>query len=772
VATLSYDFSVVGAQKVEAALASLERRFAQHSVRVNRMLTAPGPGGRSPAGAGAARSSGAMDADVRRQQNYWRQAQRGSAREREQAERRFQADQVRGIKRAETEGLRAGRRQAQIASQVRRADEQDHARSIRRAETEGARAGRRLAQTQIQHEREVHAARERFVGGTIGSGARRVMGGVAAVGQAGAAMLGVGGAALAATSLTQAISLDEQARRLSIQGRGEGQAGVNPDDLRKKFTQTGISSGISPESVAAGAAAYVQRTGDLTTAMANLDTFATTAQATGASIEDVSRAAADMSQKMDIKTVDDMRAALALLTIQGKRGAFELKDMAGQFPEMAATAANAGVRGVKGVRELGAIAQVAMQATGSGPEASTSVQAMFRQLQAKSADIQEGTAFSSGQKVNVFEGGDPTKPMRNFLDVIGDVMQASKGNIVELQEVFDVRGIRAVNPLIAAYRTANQGAGGGAKGDAAGRQAMQGVLGPFLSAPSNYGEIQRDAGDAMMSTSVQLEVLNTRLKDVIAGRLFPVLNELVQKFGDAVPVVANAISMLSSFASALAENPLSGLGAILGAAIAAEVAAAGLKSMLENAIAGSLGGLGSAGLILGSAVVAIQTASLFVKAMDKQADTNAARAAGQGETIREKARQELATTGKLSPETESQLKQLSATEQSTIAKGRDVTKEGLIKTLSRGANTVGNLVGLGGDENLQQGLTLAAAAGNKDYVQGAARTQELLNPETRQIIADILKDAASQAGEELKKKASEIGVTPNRGNSPSPVKPT
>ncbi len=790
-AILRYEYDIIGQQKVAASLASVERMFAQHANRLNRTMGATGgTNGRlasartaGTAGSSAARTEALTVAKQQRETaQYWQRAQRDSSRFREAQERKAQAEQIRGIKRVEAEGASAGRRTARMQFQTQRMLADEHQRNIARAEQAGARTGRRVAQTQIQYDKESAEGRQRFLRNTVGGGASRVLGGIASVGKMGAAVAGIGGAALASTAVTQAIGLDESARRLAIQGRNEGEVGANPDDLRRAFVRTGIASGIAPEQVAAGASAYVQRTGDLDTAMANLDTFATTAQATGAGIEDVARAAADMSQKMDIKSVEDMQKALAVLTIQGKRGAFELKDMAQQFPEMASTAANAGVKGVKGVTELGAIAQVAMQATGSGAEASTSVQAMFRQLAAKSEDIQAGTAFADEKtgalhKVQVFEGGDAKKPMRNFLDVIGDMMQASGGNLVQLGETLDVRGIRAINPLLNAYRTANNAMGGGKSGDKAGRSAMQQVLAPFLGAPTNFNEIERDAADAMKSTGVQLEILSARFKDVLAGQLFPVLNRLIPVLGEFAPAAGHAAAELVTLASVLAENPFSGIAAILGVAITAEIAQAGIATLIEKALTTQIGMIGTGGLAIGAMVASVSLAKLYVESLEQKAKSNVEAAAQSGGDIRAKAASEYARTGFISEDTKAQLTELGTTEQATISKGKAALGEGKVSGfLRRGWNSL-----VGNEENLQQGATLQEVAGNADYNLGAQQTQALLdiaNSDAAKQAAESAKiqQAATEAAAEAIKKAGEDfassvgGAKPNRGNAPSPVK--
>jgi hypothetical protein len=761
-AILRYEYDIIGQSKVAASLASMERLFSQHSARLGRMAQQGSRGG----------SRATTQGEIASAERAATQSARTRQREIDQQVRsqlsltRQRAREERDAERAALQSTR--QRQRAIDQQVR-------------SQAQLSRQREREEKASLEATRQIVHERRQFVQGTLGRGVGRVVNGLTAVGRAGAAMVGIGGAALAATSVQQAMSLDDQSRRLAIQGRGEGQAGANPDDLRSAFVRTGISAGIAPEQVAAGAAAYVQRTGDLDTAMSNLDTFATTAQATGASIEDVARAAADMSQKLDIKTVDDMRQALALLTVQGKRGAFELKDMAVQFPEMAASAANAGVRGVQGVRELGGIAQIAMQATKSGAEASTSVEAMFRQLQAKSGDIQSGAAFG-GKKVQVFQGGDAKKPMRNFLDVIGDVMQASGGNIVQLQDVFDVRGIRAVNPLISAYRTANQAAGGGKNGDKAGRDAMQKVLEPFLSAPGDFGEIQRDSRDAMKSMSVQVEILNNKLKKAIASELFPAVERVVPHLVELIPTVAGVAKAFIGLVDWLASNPLSGLGIAVAASIAYELAKARVGAVVAAVLAailrqrgggggiptapgspapggggggffgrptasGALGAVGT-GLALGAGVAAGIYAGGVMDYNTREASMNA-----QGDALASV--RNLTGAGDAGAAREAV--------QAQRRRVQELQNVGVFDAVGEGAY---HLIGGG---PTQREVELNTAKSFLDEMEGRLKALDSLKD-----LADKLAQAGTsqkEAAELTKKAAERLGLVPNRSDSPSsPVK--
>lgn len=747
---------VTGRAVVERELAKLESRFAQHNAKLAKEVQ------RTASSTRAAGSRGGADPMF----GPGRKEQMAAIKQRETAERQATARLARDKLRAERESTKA----------AQSLDRQRHRELIKHHNAE---------EREIRRKASVHAAEmgrmreenRKFTRSTIGNSAGRVMGGVAGVGRAGAAMVGLGGAALAATSISQAVQLDEMTRRLSIAGRGKGEAGLSPDQLRRQFTQTGIATGFAPEKIAAGAAAFTAKTGDLGTALKNQRVFSTVAQGAGAQVEEVFAAAADLSTKMDVSSVKDMSQAFAILSMQGKKGSFELKAMAGEFPEILASAASAGVRGISGVRDVGAVMQVARQASGSDSEASTAVQTMFRQLSARATDLQSGKALG-GKKVQVFEGGDATKPMRNFVDVVGEVITQSGGNLTQMQDVFDVRGIKAINPMLTTFRNAKNEAlqGGASKKDAdiAGKSAMGAMFGDFRNVSADFAEVERDASDAMKSTSVQLEVLNTKLKEAIASSLFPALQRLVPEIERLVPQIGRAASAFVSLMTAFAQNPISGVGAIITASVMADMAQAGIGNAVRVALGSGIASMvAGGGLALALGIGAIQVGQMAVATMMVAAQKSVEDATQSGDAVRTKALEELQKGGRLSAETRNELERLKLTEEGTLKAGEAASKEGVLSVLGRGVNTINPFND--GTGTLEEGSKLIAATTNQGYRQGAVQTANLLgldemakaSVEGAQKVREILMAGATEAADKLKEGASE---KPNRGDKPTGVK--
>lgn len=608
---LQYDIRVVGAQTVDRAMAGIEQRLARHNAYVRRTFGTPARGGARGAvtATGTGAVAGAAGAAAREEQRAALMRQRAidqQLRGEQQIERQRQ-QQARG--RQQDVGNRMRSEQALARQKAR--EEATSARNEARARRERQQAINRqsrsqqsLARQRLREERMVERSVKQTASrraSMLGAGGRRAMGVVGSVGRVGMAMTGIAGAALGASAVMQAGQLDEISRRLAIQGRAKGDRGANPDQLRQRFTQVGIARSIDPVEVAKGAAAFVALTGNLKDAISNVDMFAQVAQAAGANVTDLAGVGAMLTDVMDVKSVDDMRQAFALLVQQGKLGSFELKSMAEDLPQVAGTAARAGVKGVRGLRQLGGLMQVGMSEIRSAPETSTAVMAMFRQLTAKATKMQSGEAFG-GTKVKVFEGGDPTKPMRNFVDVLSDSLAASKGNLIQLQEVFDVRGIKAISPLITAYRDAadevRKSKGTKKEQETAGRAAIASKLGRF-DVQGDYNMIIKDAKDAQKSFNVHMTQVSTQLKDVISSAVFPELVKLAPAMHDLVPAVRTGTRMLVELVRFLGTHPFAGLGALFAASVAIEVGKARLAALLTALLVKAfsrVGGGGGAGV--------------------------------------------------------------------------------------------------------------------------------------------------------------------------------
>ncbi len=567
---LRYDISVVGEQNIRRALRGVESEIQSSGRRAQATASKA---------SGTARSARSSDrealAGIRRVEREQLASARKTERERIAAEKRVERERIASEKSVGREQLKQEQYWANARARSRHADMQARDAKV---------ANRR-------------ASASSFAGG-VGNSIKGALGTVAGIG---GTVLGVAGLAGAGEAVSQEIDIDRRVRQAVVNARGPGESGMDPKDLRKQVRNTAMSTGATESGLVGAVETYTARTGDIKTATENLRTFATVAMATGASVEDVASTAADLAQKFNITKPREMADAFAVLAFQGKKGAFELRDMASTFPEMAAAAQRAGMTGVGGMKTLGGLAQIARTSTGSGAEASTAVQMLMTQLTAKAGDLKSGKALG-GKTVNVFEKGDATKPARDIRQVLAEIISKSRGNLTQLGELFDVRGVRAASPMIAAYRSASASAGGGSKGEAAGKAAVLKLIADASDQVAKFSDVQADATEVAKSDAVKLEKVNTRLREAFSEKLLPALERLLPKFEEIIPQLGAASGAFADLVAYFSDNPFKGVGAVVLAKVGLDLAEAGIGAAVRTAIVALMapGAVGSAAGAIGA----------------------------------------------------------------------------------------------------------------------------------------------------------------------------
>lgn len=569
-ALLTYDVSIVGESKVYRALDGIERRFIQHGKRLDAIV------GRASSGT-ASRTSARGPRDPRAAKDNALRGFEEIGRAARAAEYKRGRDEISSAKRVERERIASEKRVA--AARVR---------EERRTQSQAERAQKQRERVAMRHAaaeaRESHRYRQTFARG-LGARLSNVGSTLGSIGSAAAGGAALVGGFAVGSKIQKEVELEQRIRQLRIAGRGPGQAGVRDEEIRGLARNTSIATGVSENDAVAGMQAFVTKTGDLQTAMSNLKNFATIAKATGGSVEDVASAAADLKEKFDLSKPDEMAEALAGLAFQGKKGAFELRDMAAQFPKMAAAAQRFGFKGAAGVKELGGMAQIARSATGSGEQAASAVEATLRQIGTHGKDLASGAVL--GKKVDVGFLFDPKKKQRRASDVITDIISAGQGNIPKLQQIFGEEGIRGVAPLISSYREASAKAGGGAAGDQAGRAAVEAKFKDAIEAGGNFKDAQQDAADALKTTASQLEILNTKIQEALGSKLLPAFNRMLPSIERLIPALGKLADGAASMVNWLAENPWKGLGLIVAGVIGKELLGAGIGAAIRRAIENS-----------------------------------------------------------------------------------------------------------------------------------------------------------------------------------------
>jgi hypothetical protein len=328
--------------------------------------------------------------------------------------------------------------------------------------------------------------------------------------------------------------------------------------LRGEIHSTAVAASQLQDNVTEALQAFVEKTGDLGTARANLMLYARAATATSSAVKDLALVGVELSDKLNVK---DQAASFAILATQAKAGAIELRDLATKGPRIFAAAASAGATGERGVREAGALAQVyAKGFGGSGAAASvaTAVENTFSDILKKSSRLE-----AAGIKV---QG-------RDQFEVLKDIIRATGGDKGKLLEVFNARSIRGVDVLAREFRAT----GGFATFD-------------------RFRDVAPDASilDRDFQTRSSTGVARMRQAAAQRNRFYDTYLGGVAEFGAAhlneLQVGAYGLGLLGKGAG-IAGRIAGGIGGRVGAAVGAATAQ---RVFVVNWPAGGLGGGGGA----------------------------------------------------------------------------------------------------------------------------------------------------------------------------------
>lgn len=163
-----------------------------------------------------------------------------------------------------------------------------------------------------------------------------------------------------------------------------------------------------------------------------------TSKASATAMDEVAMASLAVVQNLGVGA-SEIQKAFDAMVAGGKAGSFELKDMAREFPAMAAAAARVGMSGTEAVADLAAMAQIARKTAGSTSQAANNIVNFFDKL---SSPVTRKKFASFGVDVRkVFEKA--KRDGRSFADaIIDEVERVSKGDPFVISELFEDKQAR------------------------------------------------------------------------------------------------------------------------------------------------------------------------------------------------------------------------------------------------------------------------------------------------------------------------------------------
>ena len=158
---------------------------------------------------------------------------------------------------------------------------------------------------------------------------------------------------------------------------------------------------------------------------------------------------------------------------------------------------------------------------------------------------------------------------------------------------------------------------------------FRGQLDKFLKAKVSPEELKKGAKAVQESDSRKLAKSFQDMDRAIANDFVPVLiNDLLPALKEMAPHIKDGSKALAGFVSWFAKNPMSGIGAIIGASVAKDIAAAGIGGAISrgltailnaNAKVGAVSSVGGAGVsALGVGAAGAAAAGAWWLASDQQ----------------------------------------------------------------------------------------------------------------------------------------------------------
>ena len=365
--------------------------------------------------------------------------------------------------------------------------------------------------------------------------------------------LGAGlGLGFGAASLVKGVmNVDAAITRLVI-ASGKGPEAIGK--LRAQVLAASRSTGKSTSDLVAGMHKIVEITGDYDLAAGSVEALGRVSNATGANIEDIAAAAAELGQKMQIKP-EGIERVFNILATQGKAGSFELRNMAAGFPSLLSSLAAFNVQGEGGIRTFGAFLQIARRGFGSAEQTVTGVTALMATL--RKADVQKRLGGLGIKNVG------STNPVETLMKLVAK----TGGNATKIAQVLGGRheAQAALLPLGQMFRK-NGGFG----------EMLE------LEGVASIGVIAKDFSTWMTSAAGQLERAKNEMENVAIERL----SESVRGLASHGVSLVKGIRFVGDNFEAIA------------AGLLALKFAPGLIGMLGKAggVAGAAGALGGAGV--------------------------------------------------------------------------------------------------------------------------------------------------------------------------------
>lgn len=283
--------------------------------------------------------------------------------------------------------------------------------------------------------------------------------------------------------------------------------------------------------------------------------MAKTATATRASMDDLGSVAIALNDNLGIGAAG-LERSMNMLAYAGKRGQFELADMAKWLPQLTPQFAALGITGERAVAEIGASLQIARKGAGSNDEAANNFKNFLSKITAKDTlkSFESAGIDLQGSMKNLVGKG--MTPMQAMLDIITQYM-GTKGPkaAAEFQKVMAIKDDKERETALARLNESYK------LGELFADQQVLAFIRPAIAnrnegadiqkgstAAADQGVLDQDWKKRMESPKEELKALMNNLSDLgisVGSVLLPAL----------VDVTKAAIPVVKAFSTWAGENP-------------------------------------------------------------------------------------------------------------------------------------------------------------------------------------------------------------------------
>lgn len=428
-----------------------------------------------------------------------------------------------------------------------------------------------------------------------------------------------------------AVQMEGKYRHLAFAIRaGTGEA-VRWQSIQKAIGDTAVQWGQDTDDLLGTYKELFEATGDAKFAEASMKSIGMAATATGESIQDLTGLTGVLNENFGL-TADEVPDALAQIFALSKQGGVGFGDLAAKLGVVGSSATAAGLDGKEGLSKILAMLNLTDGKTKNFKAGLKAVSDLVETLGNKTTRAKPLAQLGITGNVK----GDVT-------DVIGQILQKTKGQKGQLEKAFGGEQLKFLVGLGDTYSKAFESTQGDVKTKtAAALAAYNEALTQAGKSTMTGADLQKQAAEEMLSPEKQMASSLARIEQAFAR---PEITAAVTKLAKHLPALAEAAAQAIGW---IADNPMAAGGLAVGGLFAKGAMTEGIMgafssggtsaaSAIAKAVAGSAPGfasglaplMGPIGLALGASLGIMLAASIADAKRDQEKRTAQAKEAAQ-----------------------------------------------------------------------------------------------------------------------------------------------